>query len=69
MNELHNLYASLNIITAIKLRRMRWTVQVPRTGEMRIAYNILIGKPEGTRLLGRPKIIPKWNLEKWSGKV
>jgi hypothetical protein len=36
---------------------------------MRIAYNILIGKPEGTRLLGRPKIIPKWNLEKWSGKV
>jgi hypothetical protein len=24
-------------------------------GEMRVAYNILVGRPEGTRPLGRPR--------------
>jgi len=28
---------------------------VARIGEMRNAYKILVGKPEGKRLLGRPK--------------
>jgi hypothetical protein len=30
--ELHNLYSSPNIITMIKLRRMRWAEHVARTG-------------------------------------
>jgi hypothetical protein len=36
-------------------------------GEMRNAYRILVGKPEGKRLLGRPRhkwmdnIRPAWN--------
>jgi len=33
--ELHSLYASPNIISVIKSRRMRWAVQVARMGEMR----------------------------------
>jgi hypothetical protein len=53
--KLHNLYASPNIIRMIKFRRMRWAGHVSRTGEMRNAYSILVGKPEGKRLLGRPR--------------
>jgi hypothetical protein len=52
--ELHNLYASLYIIWVIKWR-IRWAGHVTSMGEMRNAYNILNGKPEGTRPLGRPR--------------
>jgi hypothetical protein len=30
----------------MKSRRMRWTGHAARMGEMRNAYNILVGKPE-----------------------
>jgi hypothetical protein len=42
--ELHNLYASPNVIRVIK-RRMNWTENVARMGEMRNEYDILVGKP------------------------
>jgi hypothetical protein len=51
--ELRNLYASPNIIRVIKSRRMRGVRHVARMGEMRNAYNILVEKLEGKRLLGR----------------
>jgi hypothetical protein len=57
--ELHNLYASLNIIMVIKSRRNRWAGHVVRMGDMRNAYNILVGKPEGKRPLGRP--VCRWD--------
>jgi hypothetical protein len=38
-----------------KSRRMRWAGHVARMGEMRNAYRILVGKPEGRRPLGRPR--------------
>jgi hypothetical protein len=53
--ELHNLYSSPNIITVIKSRRMRWEGHVAQMGETRKAYRTLVGKPEGKRLLGRPR--------------
>jgi hypothetical protein len=53
--EVHNLYASTNIIRMIKSRRMRWTGNVARMGQMRNTYNILIGKRERKRPLGRPR--------------
>jgi hypothetical protein len=53
--ELHNLYASPNIIRVIKSRWVRWTANVVRMGEMRNACGSLVGKPEGKRLLGKPK--------------
>jgi hypothetical protein len=37
----------------IKSRRMRWAGHVTRMGETRNC--ILVGKPEGKRLLGRPR--------------
>jgi hypothetical protein len=34
---------------------MRWAGHVARIGEVRDAYNILVGRPEGRRPLGRPR--------------
>jgi hypothetical protein len=53
--ELHGLYSSPSIIRVIKARKMRWAGPVARMGEVRGAYNILVGKPEGWRPLGRPR--------------
>jgi hypothetical protein len=39
----------------MKSRRMRWMGHVTRMGEKRNAYMILVEKPEGKRLLGRPR--------------
>jgi hypothetical protein len=39
--------ASSNIIKVIKSRRMRWEGQVTFMGEVRNAYDVLVGKYEG----------------------
>jgi hypothetical protein len=49
------LYSSPSIKKVIKARRMRWVEHVTRRGEVRGAYNVLVGKPEGRRPLGRPR--------------
>ena len=52
--KLHN--EELNdIIRVIKSRKMRWAEHVARIGNSRGAYRVLIGKPEGKKLLGRPR--------------
>ena len=53
--ELKDLYSSPNIVRVIKSRRMRWAGHVARMGEGRGVYRVLVGKPEGKRLLGRPR--------------
>jgi hypothetical protein len=53
--ELHDLYSSPSIIKKIKARRMRWAGHLPRMGEKRNVYRLLVGKPEGRRPLGRPR--------------
>jgi hypothetical protein len=50
-----SLYASANIIRVTKSRNMRWAGRVARMRKIRNAINILIGKPEGKRPLGRPR--------------
>jgi hypothetical protein len=52
--ELHGLYSSPSTVRVIKARRMRWAGHVARMGEVRAAYNILVGRLEGRRPLGRP---------------
>jgi hypothetical protein len=47
--------SSPNIVTVVKSRRMRWAGHVARLGEGRGAYRVLVGRPEGKRLLGRPR--------------
>jgi hypothetical protein len=39
-----------------KSRRMRWAGHVARKGEYRKMYKVLVGKPEGKRPLGRPRL-------------
>jgi hypothetical protein len=51
--ELNNLYISPNIVRVIKLRRIRFGGNVARMVELRSAYKILVGKPEGNRPLGK----------------
>ena len=52
--ELNDLYCSPNVVRVIKCRRMRWAGHLLHMGEMRGVYGVLVGKPEGKRLLGRP---------------
>jgi hypothetical protein len=54
--ELHNLYLSSDIIRQIKSRSKRWAGHVARMGEGRKVYRVLVGKPEGKRPLGRPRL-------------
>jgi hypothetical protein len=51
--ELHGLYSSSGIVRVIKARRMRRAGHVARMGEVRAAYNILVGRPEVRRPLRR----------------
>jgi hypothetical protein len=53
--ELRDLYSSPIIIRVFKSRRMRWAGNVARMGEKRIAYRLLVGKPEGKRMQRRPR--------------
>jgi len=46
----------------IKSRRMRWAGHVARMGEERRVYRVLVGKPEGRRPLGRPRL-------RWVGNI
>jgi hypothetical protein len=62
-NEIHNLHSLPSIIRMIKSGRMRWAGHVARMGENRNAYRILVGKPEGTRLLGRLERVWKEAVE------
>ena len=67
--ELNDLYSSPNIIRAIRSRRMRWAGHVACMGERRGIYRVLVGKPEGKRLLRRPRhrweIILRWIFREW----
>jgi hypothetical protein len=67
--ELHNLYSSPNIIRMMKSRRMRWAGRVARIGRKRNAYRILVGGPEGRRLLGRPIRIWEDNIKIYCREV
>ena len=53
--ELYDLYFSQNIIRGTELRRMRWAAHVAYTGDRKVSYIVLVGKPEGQRQLGRPR--------------
>jgi len=53
--EPNDLYSSPNIVRVIKSRRMRWTGHVAFMRERKGAYGVLVGKPEGRSLLGRPR--------------
>ena len=47
----------------IKSGRMRWAGHVARMGERRGVYSVLVGKPEGKRPLGRPRLRGEDNIK------
>ena len=60
--EFYDLYSSLYIIRAIKLRRMRWAEYVARLGDRRGAYRVVVGIPGEKIPLGRP-------MCRWEGNI
>jgi hypothetical protein len=46
----------MKVMRLIKSRIMRWAGHVARIGEGRGVYRVLVGKPEGKRPLGRPRL-------------
>jgi hypothetical protein len=57
----------------MKSRKMRWEGHVARMGEMGNVYNMVVGKLEGKRPLGRPRrrwyFNIEWILQKQDGNV
>jgi hypothetical protein len=53
--ELRDLCSSPSIIRMIKTRKVGWAGPVGRMEEKRNEYRLLVGTPEGRRLLGRPR--------------
>ena len=53
--EFSDLYSLPYIVRVVKSRRMRWAGHVARMGAGRVVHRVLVGKPEGKRLLGRPR--------------
>jgi hypothetical protein len=51
--ELYALYSSQNIIRMIKSRGPKWAGHEARMEERRGGYRVLVGKPEGRKLLAR----------------
>ena len=49
------MYFSPNIFRNLKSRRLRWVGLVARMEQLRYAYRVLVGKPEGKKPLGRPR--------------
>jgi hypothetical protein len=51
--ELNDLYSLSSIVRVVKSRRMKWAGHVARMREGKGVHRVLVGKPEGTRPLGK----------------
>jgi hypothetical protein len=54
--EVNDLYTLSNIVRVVKSRRMRWAGHMARMGEDRGVHRVLVGRLEGKRSLGRPRL-------------
>jgi hypothetical protein len=45
----------VTMCTYFTIKAMRWAGHVARMWEKRVAYRVLVGRPEGRRPLGRPR--------------
>jgi hypothetical protein len=63
----YDLLSSLNIIRVTKSRRIRCAVHVARTGDRRCEYSVLVGRPEGKKPLGRPRL--RWHVKLTLGQT
>ena len=67
------IHSKISIVRVIKSRRMRWTGHVACVGDRRGVYRVLLGRPEGTGPIGRPRCRWEDNIKthykKFSGKI
>jgi hypothetical protein len=49
-------YKSPDIVTEIKARRLEWLGHVVRTEDTRLPKMVFNAKPEGRRVVGRPRL-------------
>jgi hypothetical protein len=56
-----------NNIRQSNSRRLKWAEHVARMGEERKLYTVLVGEPEGKRLLERPRY--RWDRDRWQDAV
>ena len=57
--------SELPLITSIiRTQRLRWAGHVVRMGEHRIARGVMLGRPEGRRPVGRPRMRWEDNVER-----
>jgi hypothetical protein len=55
-DELQVMYRKQNIVTTIKVRRLEWAGHVVRMSDDRTVNKVFLGKPDGRRKAGRPKL-------------
>jgi len=70
--ELYAQHSSPNIIRVITSRRMRWMGHITYMRDRKGAYRVLVGRPDGKRPLGRPRL--RWedikmNHQKMDGEI
>ena len=67
--ELSNLYSSPYVVCVTKSRRMEWAGHVAHMGERRVVHRVVVGKLEGRRPIGKPRlrgrIILSWIFRRW----
>jgi hypothetical protein len=61
--ELYDLYSTPNIILVIESIRTRWAGNVARVGVRKGAYWVVVGRPEGKRPLGRPRLRCEYDIK------
>jgi hypothetical protein len=54
--EVQNMYKSPDIVTEIKVRRLEWLWHVVRMEDIRLPKMIFNAKPEGRRVVARPRL-------------
>jgi hypothetical protein len=54
--ELYTLYDDLDIVQLVKIGRLRWLGQLFKMHEMDPCRKLTLLKPDGTRLVGKPKV-------------
>lgn len=54
-NELYQIYDDIDLVTFVKLHRLRWAGHVERMPEERVAKKVFTGIIEGERPVGRPR--------------
>jgi hypothetical protein len=50
------MYRKPNIVATLKVRRLEWAGHVVRMSDDRTAKKVSLGKPDGRREAGRPKL-------------